>query len=476
MFGLIVRKELRDIIGTTRFAITFAVVSLLILLSFYVGARGYQLSRDQYEAAVAQDLRQMEGQTDWLQIMPTIFLPPSPLASLVSGIANDIGRSISVVGMGSLRARHSRYNEDPILAISRFLDLEFIFRVVLSLFAVLFAYESISGEKERGTLALALSNPVPRDTFILGKFTGAWLGLSVPLMIPFGLGCLVLIAMGIPLSGLEWCLLGMVGVAGGLYVGAFLGLSVLVSACTRRSSSSFLVLLVIWILAVLVVPRSAVLLAARSVDVPPVDEILSQRARLLAQLWAEDRAGIEEFFSDDNAAEGSQEDPAARMASFNSFVQELGEERTAKLDALQARLEEKRQNQLAIQERLAFALARISPAAVFSVAALNLAGTGLDLPRHFLDQATAYQEVFERFQKQKTGRSSGGGVMIIAISASDQDQPTVIDPKELPPFDYQPPALGEVFRGAALDLGLLALFNVLFFTAGFVAFLRYDVR
>ncbi len=475
MFGLIVRKELRDIIGTTRFALTFAVVSLLILLSFYVGARGYQLSRDQYEAAVAQDLRQMEGQTDWLQIMPTIFLPPSPLASLVSGIANDIGRSIRVVGMGSLRARGTRYNEDPILAIARFLDLEFIFRVVLSLFAVLFAFEAISGEKERGTLALALSNSVPRDTFILGKFTGAFLGLSVPLLIPIGLGCLILIVMGIPLSGLEWCLLGMVVFAGGLYVGAFLGLSVLVSACTRRSSTSFLVLLVIWILSVLVLPRSAVLLAARSVDVPSVDEILSQRSRLLAQLWDEDRDEINEFFRSEEA-ETSSEDTVDRMADFNSFVQELNEERTAKLDALQARLEEKRQNQLAIQERLAYALARISPAAVFSVAALNLAGTGLDLPRHFLDQATAYQEVFERFQKQKTGRSSGGGVMIVAISATDTDQPKVIDPKELPPFDYQPPALGEVFRAAVLDLGLLALFNVLFFTAGFVAFLRYDAR
>jgi hypothetical protein len=64
----------------------------------------------------------------------------------------------------------------------------------------------------------------------------------------------------------------------------------------------------------------------------------------------------------------------------------------------------------------------------------------------------------------------------MAISATDQDEETVIDPHELPPFDYHPPALSEVLRSAALDLGLLALFNILFFTGGFVAFLRYDVR
>ena len=38
-----------------------------------------------------------------------------------------------------------------------------------------------------------------------------------------------------------------------------------VSSLTRRSSTSFLFLLVIWILAVLVIPRSAVLLAGRAV-------------------------------------------------------------------------------------------------------------------------------------------------------------------------------------------------------------------
>lgn len=477
MFGLIVSKELREILGTPRFAATFGVVSLLVLLSFYLGGRNYQVNREQYEAAVAEDLRQMEGLTDWLQVRPSVHLPPQPLESLVAGVANDVGRSVNVTGMGTLRASGSRYNDDPVLATFRFLDLEFLFKIVLSLFAILFAFDLVSGEKERGTLRLALANAVPRDTWILGKLTGAFLGLTVPLLIPILAGCLLLLAMGIPMAGDDWLRLALVVAAGLLYVGAFLALSVLVSALTHRSSTSFLVLLVCWILAVMIVPRSAVALAARSVDVTSFDEILSQRTRLRAQLWEEDQKAIDEFLSG-GEAENDPEAMRQRIGRFNEFFQDLNDKRTRKLEELGARLSEERSNGQALQERLAFGLARVSPAAAFSIASFNLAGTALAMPRHFLDQVNAYQEVYERFQKEKTGASSAGGI-VIKIKTSDgpeEEEEVAIDPRELPGFEYRPPSLAEVVRGAALDLGLLAFFNLFFFTASFVAFLRYDVR
>ncbi len=482
MFSLIVRKELREILGTPRFVATFGVVSLLILLAFYLGARSYVHARAQHEAAVAENLRQMEGLTDWLQVRPSISLPPRPLASLVTGISNDVGRNVSVMGLGTLRASQSRYNEDPVLAVFRFMDLEFIFQVVLSLFAILFAFDLISGEKERGTLRLALSNPVPRSTWILGKLCGAAAALTLPLLVPLVLGGLLLVMSGVPMQSEDWLRLGLVVLAGLLYVGANLGFAVWVSALTHRSSTSFLVLLVSWILAVLVVPPSAVMLAARSVAVPSVDESLSQLGRLRTQLWAEDRKAIDTYLQDNMAEEPDRiETAAAIVGRFNEFFQQRSEARSQALEELEARLAEQRANRQAIQERWAFSVARLSPAAAFSVAATGLAGTALDLPRHFIDQARAYQEVYERFQKEKTGGRSSGGIQIaVRVASADGEEPreeeVAIDPLELPTFDYQSPPVAEVLRTAAFDLGLLALFNVLFFAGAFVAFLRYDVR
>ena len=480
MYGLILRKEMREILAAPRFVATFLVVSFLLLLAFYLGGRNFQHARAQHEAAVSENLRQMEGLTDWLAVSPSLFLPPQPLASLVTGVSNDVGRNVAVRGMGTLRASQSRYNEDPILAVFRFLDLEFIFQVVLSLFAVLFAFDLISGEKERGTLRLTLSNAVPRSTWILGKLSGAAGALTLPLLVPLALGSLLLVYMGIPLSTGDWLRLALIVLAGLLYVGAILGLSILVSALTHRSATSFLVLLVLWILAVLVVPRSAVLLAARSVAVPSVDENLSQLGRLRSQLWGEDREAIHRYFDESMGEPESREAGTQMVARFNAFFQELSEERSRKLEELEVRLAEERANRQALQERLAFGVARVSPAAAFSIAATGLAGTALQLPRHYLDQARAYQEVFERFQKEKSGGRSSGGIRIAVRVASadgdDGEEEVAIDPRQLPAFRFEPPDPGATVLDAAFDLGVLVLFNLLFFAGAFVAFLRYDVR
>ena len=166
-----------------------------------MGGRHYQIASEAYDAAVRANLRKMEALTAWEEVRDhRIALPPNPVASLVMGISNDIGRTAEIRGRGEITPVDSRYGDDPIYAVFRFLDLDFIFQIVLSLFAILFAYDAINGEKERGTLRLTFANAVPRSTYILGKITGSYLGLAVPLLIPLLLGCLVLVLMDIPMS------------------------------------------------------------------------------------------------------------------------------------------------------------------------------------------------------------------------------------------------------------------------------------
>ena len=222
---------------------------------------------------MAEHMRQMEGLTDWGTIDHRIILPPQPLAALVSGVSNDIGRTVNMKARGELKPEGSRFNEDPLFAVFRFLDLEFIFAIILSLFAILFGYDAINGEKERGTLALTFANPVPRDQYILGKIAGSFIALIVPLMIPTLIGCLMLPLLGVPMDADSWLRLAMVILAGTLYFGVFLTLSVFMSTLLRSSSASLMALLVVWIFAVLIIPRTSVLMAGRSIVVPSVDQI-----------------------------------------------------------------------------------------------------------------------------------------------------------------------------------------------------------
>ena len=99
----------------------------------------------------------------------------------------------------------------------------------------------------------------------------------------------------------------------------------------------------LWVVAVLVVPRASVLLAARSVDVPSTDHMLSQRSRLFAQLWREDQKEIGDFLQNAFGSGPEPEDTGIATA-FNEKFDELAEARQGKLRALDSRLAEERRN------------------------------------------------------------------------------------------------------------------------------------
>ena len=71
-------------------------------------------------------------------------------------------------------------------------DWAFIIAYVLSLIALLFTFDSISGERESGTLRLTLANSVPRHAILLGKFLGALISISIPFMLAMLMNLLII--------------------------------------------------------------------------------------------------------------------------------------------------------------------------------------------------------------------------------------------------------------------------------------------
>ncbi len=470
MFKLIFIKELKEIIQSSRFTISFAVCSVLIILSFFMGAQNFLASKAQYEAAVQENRNQIAANTEWTMVEHTISLPPQPLSTIVNGISNDIGRNIEMRGRGELRANNTRFNDEPIFAIFRFMDLEFIFGIVLSLFAIIFAYDAINGEKVSGTLKLCFANSVSRATFIGGKLAGSFVGLSVALLIPFLIGCALLPILGIQLSSDEWVRLALIILSGLAYFGLFLALAMGISAMASRPSNSFLIGLVVWIFAVLIVPRASVLISGRLVEVPNVDEITAQKNRYRIQLFNEDRPKMANFSVPDGT------EPSEVMSLFSSHMSELSSTRQEKIDAFTERINEEYANKRKRQEEVALGLSRISPTSVFTLASTELAGTSLRLQNRFMDSANEYQNVYSNFMTEKTGQDGGGGFRMIMITSDDQEEPEYLDPNEMPQFEYSRASLGEVTENSLIDIGLLILFNLLFFGGAFVAFLRYDLR
>ena len=133
----------------------------------------------------------------------------------------------------------------------------------MSFIAILFTYDAISGERETGTLSLLMSNSVSRATVLLGKFIGAFLTILLPLLIGILLNLMIVNASRlVSLSGDEWARVGIIFVISALYISIFLWLGLFISSQFSNSSSSLLVLLLIWIVFVVLIPNTMGVLAS----------------------------------------------------------------------------------------------------------------------------------------------------------------------------------------------------------------------
>jgi ABC-type transport system involved in multi-copper enzyme maturation permease subunit len=487
MFTTIVLKELKSILVSPKFPVTFAVSSALILLSVFMGIREYRGSDDQYRAAgelVRQEMRETRG---WGSLNNRIYREPDPMQIFASGVNNDVGRLSGISAWEPVKLSSSSYSDDPIYAFFRFIDFTFIVQVVLTLFAILFTYDSINGERESGTLQLMLSNAVPRAEVITAKFAGAWLGLVVPVAIPVLLGISLLLLLKVPMTGEHWARLGLLMGASLLLFTFFIAFGILVSSMTKRSNISFLVCLVSWVAMTLIVPRAGMMLAGQLVKVPTDAEVDSRQDSFSKDRWdAHWKSMSERWEQRMTPLEGLPEE--ARKAKREEMEWAWAEEDRVARDSMHAvidgnarKLREELRNRKLERERLAFTLSRFSPVASFQLAAMKLAGTDISLKTRYEDALETYRTEFNKYKDQKQKEAGGSGGISIQIDTEkgikiDVGREIALDLTGLPEFTPGRPRLSESVSASAADFGLMGLFTIGAFAGAFGLFLRYDPR
>ena len=481
MIKILIKKELKTILISPKFSAIFAICSILILLSVYVGIQDYRASMAHYETANSLTDQELHNQKNWSYLNTTITLRPDPMQIFVSGINNDIGRQASIQRSQTIKLTRSNYADNTIFAVFRSMDLMFIFQIVLSLFAILFTYDAINGEREKGTLKLSFANPLPRNAYIAAKLTGSWLGLVIPLLIPLLLGVALVLVYRIPMSGVHWFRLGLFLSLSVVYFSLFICLGVLVSSLTRRSSVSFLYLLVIWVAFVLVIPRGGVMIAGNFISVPTAAEISSKLSQNSEQLY-------------DQLTARSQKRSQELMPKLQSiYTSSAPEERGAKIDELYAELSKKNdedqektlqeikkydvtlnedwRNRKLEREKLGFSLSRFSPASAYQLASMDTAETGLNLKNKYEDQLRSYRDVLGKYGAQKEAKSDDQARM----SGSMKEQKP-LNLSDMPKFKFIKTDLDKVMHRNVIDIGILSLYIMISIAGTFVAFNRYDVR
>ncbi len=467
MLAHLIKKELLDNFTSPKFLFIFLLCMILIIVSVLTGARNYTDSIKEHRAGEALYKKNLESQPTWgalAGIGLKINKPPEVLSSVVSGIEGDLGRVATVNIAYDPTLEDSQYSSNPIFAIFGSLDLMFIVKIVLSLFAILFTYDAICGEKERGTLKLMFSNSIPRDKYILAKALGGFISLLLPFLIPLLIGLIILVIYpGISISNTDWIRLLWIGVFFLLYLSVFFVLGLFVSARTSRPAISFLILLFGWVLFVSVIPKLSIMVASQINPVPSVHEITAQKDAFLQEIQRTTQEDVRKWMND-NPNDGSPD----FNEKFREAIRDIQNGATSKIDAENGRLEQAFQDKQRRQRQIAMNFARISPTSSMTFAVMSMAGTGIERHEKFLNTVKAYKPIFTKYVNNK---------MINAIDFSQQNQQQgKLDISDMPVFNFKGETISDSLNRSLVDVLVLGLMTILFFMLSFVSFLRYDLR
>lgn len=415
MIGTIIKKEILENISSYKFTIIILLSTVLVLTSIFIMVRDYEMRTENYEI--------LKPESD----DATALVKPTPLSIFAKGLDENLCRSHQIRFGGQIMVGSKQQSVNAIFRLFNTPDLLFIIKVIMALCAMLFAFDRISGEKDAGTLKLSLANHLRRPHVILGKWIGGFASLVIPFLTAILLGTIIItLSSSIFLKGDDWMRLILFLLSGILYMAVFFSLGLLISAVTHRASSSLVISLFAWSLLIFVLPNLGNILAKQLIQIPSVQQLEVQRQHI----W------IKQVF-----------DRIHGRVNPGDFENNINRENDL--------LMEDYRNKFGRLVTISKNITRLSPASAFTFLAADLAGTGLLEERHVKNAVLQYKN---RVYGQDT--DSDGNVI-----------------GDVPVFSYGRLSLSDVLNSESLgNFIILFMFNLLFFSAAYVAFLRYDVR
>ena len=511
MIWKITKKEF--LLNLMTFKFTVGTILCVVLMSVFmpVLVNDYQLRLQEYNENVTDTQADLRTAKVYMNINMggryMVHRPPSILSVFSKGVENQLASSVKIETnkVPGLSARSSEVN--PYLSVLPTMDISLIFKIVVSVLALLVACDVISGEREQGTLKLILSGTVARHQVLLGKLLAGQLTLLVPLTISFLVGLsMLLFSPMVDLTASDWARISLIYVASVIFVSAIYNVGLFVSTLTKRSAISLIVGLFFWIIFIMVVPNAAVYFATQIAPLEPEEKVNSQLELIEQQRQTEvgkirggipgpggnEVSGFYDNFRfcvlvcDKNGMEWRQKFHAALSPLHIKYADKLWQ------------IEHLHFKSLLQQKQLTNNFSRISPISMYDYIMSNLADTDTASCQYFIDRAKAHREEVIDYLRLKTDRFSSASYFTQCTEAdmavyqeyldgkiSEDDfqkwkekkiaQMIPLDLRDFPQFIYQP-SVAKSFNRVIPDLALLVFISVLFFVLSFVAFMRYDVR
>lgn len=260
----LIQRELLEDLTSSRYILTSVLCVILCLTSIILMSEDYKRRMERYNFLMA-DMTQEE-----LLNRLSFAKRPQPLSVIARGVDEVMGRSLNITGLQPIEAPVAHVGGrsadgqhlygfaqgQHLFALFTTPDFVYIVGVVLSVFATFLSFGMVCGEKQTRTLSLLLSHPIRRPTVLFAKWLGGYISLLISLC-PALLLMLVFLTLSpvVSLQNEGWIrLAGIVGLSL-IYLLVFFTLGLLISTLTHHPATALILVLSIWAIWVLGVPR-----------------------------------------------------------------------------------------------------------------------------------------------------------------------------------------------------------------------------
>ena len=494
---------------TFKFAVGTILCVVLIAVFMPVLVNDYQQRLKDYNANVSATQAELQKakvyDTLLLGWKHFVYRPPTIFSVFSKDIANQVGDSVGIgyYRIPELSAGSKEVN--PYVSILPTLDISLIFKIIISVLALLVACDVISNERERGTLKLMLSAGVARYQVLSGKLLSGLMTLFIPVTIAFITGLLFWqFSPMVDLTGADWARIGLLYLTSLLFISIMYHFGLFASCLTKRSSASLLLTLFFWMFFIVVVPNASHHLATFIRPLGPTEAIDEQLKEI-----RERQRRVSRELEKQVPFKGEMIDIDEGMGRFYVICDqeaiEAQQKRNTVLEPLNIRHAEERWKvqHIAIenlfkQKRLADALSWASPIYLYGTVTSALVGTDASSCQDFVQAAREYRHEVINYIRSKTDNFSSPrfftpfGAVDTEIIKKYNDPKTdaqeiekwkeikiaqaePINLEDFPAFTWKPDIATAIIR-IIPSLSALFIINVLLFVLSFAAFIRYDVR
>jgi ABC-type transport system involved in multi-copper enzyme maturation permease subunit len=463
----IFHRELLDQLTSFKFAAGLLLVVLLFAVNGAVFSLQYQnevIEYRQFERRWEAQLSQRKTLDELPQQDFDVVKAPLQTAFLASGgqdrLPNDFRFIIRI--WGPMIATQRVFSQNAFLESFAALDWSFLVGTGFSLLALVFVYDSISGEKARGTLKLIQTYRVSRSALLLGKLLANLVALLATLVVGMLVSLLLLLLLGqIDLGPAALTRLGFFLLLAAAYLTLFLCLGLFLSSLTHRPASSMVLAAFLWVISIVVVPGIGTLIIQQVRRIPTQNEVEQKSGKV----WD---AINEEFHGNSSNWRGREGGKADNYAWERVSIVAQNKRRH-----LQEEIWEDYLRQKFAQARLVRKIASLSPTGLFQYGTESLNGTGVLRDELLVEEAHEYRRVLEEWFR---GRDQGDAESVHLFFQPGYLSRKALGLASVPRYRFRETTVLGGLRDALWRIILLAAETLLMLFASVLAFQRYDVR